>query len=233
MQRPFNAYINNLKHEQDELALQYIPALRAMAFRLKERLPASVDVNDLISIATEELIKLARKYDKEQNTNFWGYAKKRVNGAMLDYLRSLDTMSRQNRKIIKDIQIVVDEYINEFDEEPSDEFIAQKLEIEVEKIKEARLSYHIDTLMPLDDRLSDYSNEDENVIEKLDKQIMLEKITSYLEKLDKREQMIIQLYFFEELSLKEISEILSISQSRICQIQSRILNALKKELSNG
>ncbi|MBZ7988052.1 RNA polymerase sigma factor FliA [Campylobacter canadensis] len=233
MQRPFNAYINNLKHEQDELALQYIPALRAMAFRLKERLPASVDVNDLISIATEELIKLARKYDKEQNTNFWGYAKKRVNGAMLDYLRSLDTMSRQNRKIIKDIQIVVDEYINEFDEEPSDEFIAQKLEIEVEKIKEARLSYHIDTLMPLDDRLSDYSNEDENVIEKLDKQIMLEKITSYLEKLDKREQMIIQLYFFEELSLKEISEILNISQSRICQIQSRILNALKKELSNG
>lgn len=233
MQRPFNAYINNLKHEQDELALQYIPALRAMAFRLKERLPASVDVNDLISIATEELIKLARKYDKEQNTNFWGYAKKRVNGAMLDYLRSLDTMSRQNRKIIKDIQIVVDEYINEFDEEPSDEIIAQKLEIEVEKIKEARLSYHIDTLMPLDDRLSDYSNEDENVIEKLDKQIMLEKITSYLEKLDKREQMIIQLYFFEELSLKEISEILNISQSRICQIQSRILNALKKELSNG
>lgn len=233
MQRPFNAYANTLKYEQDELALQYLPALRAMAFRLKERLPASVDVNDLISIATEELIKLARRYDKEQNTNFWGYAKKRVNGAMLDYLRSLDTMSRQNRKIIKDIQIIVDEYINEFDEEPSDEFIAQKLEIEVEKIKEARLSYHIDTLMPLDNRISEYANDDESVIEKLDKEIMLEKITSYLEKLDKREQMIIQLYFFEELSLKEISEILNISQSRICQIQSRILNALKKELNNG
>lgn len=55
-----------------------MPALRAMAFRLKERLPASIDVNDLISIGVEEMIKLSRRYDKEQNDNFWGFAKKEL-----------------------------------------------------------------------------------------------------------------------------------------------------------
>jgi len=53
-----------------------LPAVRAMAYRLRERLPASVDVNDLISIGTEEMIKLSRRYDKDQNDSFWGYGKK-------------------------------------------------------------------------------------------------------------------------------------------------------------
>ena len=86
-----NPYSQNLKKEQDELVLQYLPAVRAMAYRLRERLPASVDVNDLISIGTEEMIKLSRRYDKDQNDSFWGYGKKRVYGSMLDFLRSLDT----------------------------------------------------------------------------------------------------------------------------------------------
>ena len=95
-----NPYSQNLKKEQDELVLQYLPAVRAMAYRLRERLPASVDVNDLISIGTEEMIKLSRRYDKDQNDSFGGYGKKRVYGSMLDFLRSLDTMSRANRRLI-------------------------------------------------------------------------------------------------------------------------------------
>lgn len=63
--QPHNAYASTLKKEQDDLVISYMPALRAMAFRLKERLPASIDVNDLISIGVEEMIKLSRRYDKE------------------------------------------------------------------------------------------------------------------------------------------------------------------------
>ncbi|HEC1786949.1 TPA: sigma-70 family RNA polymerase sigma factor, partial [Campylobacter lari] len=122
------------KKEQDDLVISYMPALRAMAFRLKERLPASIDVNDLISIGVEEMIKLSRRYDKEQNDNFWGFARKRVNGAMLDYLRSLDVMSRSNRKIIKDIDAIIDEFYQENEKEPDDEYLAQRLNLEVEKV---------------------------------------------------------------------------------------------------
>lgn len=77
-----NGYNQTLKYAQDELALQYLPAVKAMAFRLKERLPSSIEMADLVSIGTEELIKLARRYDSSLNDSFWGYAKTRVNGAM-------------------------------------------------------------------------------------------------------------------------------------------------------
>ena len=80
-------YTQELKHQEDSLALQYLPAVRAMSFRLKERLPSSIDYSDLYAIGTEELVKLARRYDEAQNDSFWGYAKTRVYGAMLDYLR--------------------------------------------------------------------------------------------------------------------------------------------------
>ena len=99
-----SGYENGIRHYQDELAIQYLPAVKAMAYRLKERLPSSVDTNDLNAIGTEELIKLARRYDVNINDSFWGYAKTRVYGSMLDYLRSLDIVSRANRKMIKQIQ---------------------------------------------------------------------------------------------------------------------------------
>ena len=72
-----NTYVQEIKHKEDELALQYLPAVKAMAFRLKERLPSSVDFLDLSAIGTEELIKLARRYDESLNDSFWGYAKKK------------------------------------------------------------------------------------------------------------------------------------------------------------
>lgn len=231
MQKRLNAYASALKNAQDELAIKYQPALRAMAFRLKERLPASVDVNDLISIGTEELIKLARRYDDLQNDNFWGYARKRVYGSMLDFLRSLDTLSRSNRKIVKDVEKIVNDYINEFDEEPSDEYLAGALGIDIDKIKEARLAQSISYIVPLDEHLQAYSDEDAN--ERLNKENLIEKITEVLEELNEREQLIIQLYFYEELSLKEISEILQVSESRVSQLQSRVINTLRKRLIDG
>lgn len=231
MQRRLNAYASAIKNAQDELAIKYQPALRAMAFRLKERLPASIDVNDLISVGTEELIKLARRYDDLQNDNFWGYARKRVYGSMLDFLRSLDTLSRNNRKIVKDVEKLINDYINDNDEEPSDEYLANELGIDVEKIKEARIANSISYVIPLDEQLEVLSNEDTN--ERLDRENLIEQISEILETLSEREQLIIQLYFYEELSLKEISEILQVSESRVCQLQTRVINTLRKRLMNG
>ncbi len=231
MSRPLDAYKSVIKHEQDELVISYFPAVKAMAYKLKERLPASIDVADLISIGIEEMIKLSRKYDKNQNDNFWGYARKRVNGSMLDYLRSLDTISRNNRKIIKDIDALVDEYFNEFEEEPDDEYLAKKLDIEVDKIHQARVSHSISYVMPLDEQMQLY--DEQNTLDKMEKEDMLSKIEDVLSTLNKRDQTILQLYYFEELSLKEISEILDISQSRICQLLKQILKTLRKRLGDG
>ena len=140
--QPPNVYAQAIKKEQDELVIAYMPALRAMAFRLKERLPSSIDVNDLISIGVEEMIKLSRKYDKEQNDSFWGYVKKRVNGAMFDYLRSLDVLSRNNRKIVKELDLLIDEYYQEHECEPDDEYLAKALNLDIDKAREEITSFN-------------------------------------------------------------------------------------------
>src|SRR3989338_362316 len=112
-----------------------------MSFRLKERLPSSIDYMDLCAIGTEELVKLARRYDELQNDSFWGYAKTRVYGAMLDYLRSLDTVSRSSRRLIKEIDSAIEVYMADHDDEPSDEELSKILGIEVEKNKEVWIGY--------------------------------------------------------------------------------------------
>ncbi|OHE20243.1 MAG: RNA polymerase sigma factor FliA, partial [Sulfurimonas sp. RIFOXYD12_FULL_36_11] len=194
-----SAYTQDLQHKKDELALQYLPAVKAMAFRLKERLPSSVDYMDLSAIGTEELIKLARRYDESLNDSFWGYAKKRVYGAMLDYLRSLDIVSRSSRKLIKAIDYAVEEYRAIHDEEPSDEELAEILNESVEKIHEARIASSIYTVMPLHDQLQ--VGDEGASLANIEREELIDVIKIVLEGYSQREQLVIQLYYFEELSL--------------------------------
>lgn len=223
-----NPYQSALKKEQDEIVISYMPALRAMAYRLKERLPSSIDVNDLISIGVEEMIKLSRKYNKEQNDSFWGYVKKRVYGSMLDYLRSLDILSRANRKLVRDINNAIDEYFNKHEEEPDDAYLAKILNEDIEKIKDARSVSEIGYVLSFEDQVGLFSNEDtQEVVEKTD---ILDRVEKILNTLDKRDQLIIQLYYYEELTLSEISEILKISESRISQIHKRVIKKLRENL---
>jgi len=225
-----NGYHNDIKHKEDELAIQYLPAVKAMSFRLKERLPSSVDYMDLSAIGTEELIKLARRYDEKLNDSFWGYAKKRVYGAMLDYLRSLDVLSRASRKLVKQIDYAVEEYRVEHDDEPTDEQLSQMLDESVEKIHDARIASSIYTVMPLHDQLQ--VGDEGAALARVERDELVSVIKNVLDAYPEREQMIIQLYYFEELTLKEISEVLQITESRISQIHKSVLQKIKQNIGS-
>jgi RNA polymerase sigma factor, fliA/whiG family len=227
-QKQLNAYKSTIKKEQDEIVLQYMPALRAMAFRLKERLPSSIDVNDLISVGVEEMIKLSRKYDKEQNDSFWGYGKKRIYGSMLDYLRALDVVSRSDRKLVKSINTEIDNYFNQYEEEPNDEYLAEKLNEDIEKIREARGVSGIITILPIDEQMELIGQSD--VEQSIEREDLILKIEDALKDFDERDQMLVQLYYYEELNLKEISQIMNISESRISQIHKRLLDRIRRSL---
>lgn len=223
-----NAYVQGIKHKEDELAIQYLPAVKAMAFRLKERLPSSVDFMDLSAIGTEELIKLARRYDESLNDSFWGYAKKRVYGAMLDYLRTLDILSRASRKLVKAIDYAIEEYMLTHDEEPSDEELAEILDEPVEKVHDARIASSIYTVMPLHDQLQ--VGDEGSAIATIEREELVEVIKGVLSTFKEREQLVIQFYYFEELTLKEISEILDITESRISQIHKSVIQKIKDNI---
>ncbi len=223
-----NAYTQDIRHKEDELAIQYLPAVKAMAYRLKERLPSSIDFLDLSAIGTEELIKLARRYDEKLNDSFWGYAKKRVYGAMLDYLRSLDILSRASRKLVKAIDYAVEEYRVSHDEEPTDAELAEILDEPIEKVHDARIASTIYTVMPLHDQLQ--VGDEGASLAAVEKDQLIEVIKKVLSSYKEREQLIIQLYYFEELTLKEISDILHITESRISQIHKSVIQKIKESV---
>nr|WP_321268291.1 RNA polymerase sigma factor FliA [uncultured Sulfurimonas sp.] len=223
-----SAYKQDIKHKEDELAIQYLPAVKAMAFRLKERLPSSIDYMDLSAIGTEELIKLARRYDESLNDSFWGYAKKRVYGAMLDYLRSLDVLSRASRKLVKAIDFAVEEHRLTNEDEPTDAELAKMLDESEDKIHEARIASTIYTVMPLHDQLQ--VGDEGAALAMIEKEELIEVIKKVLSGYNEREQLIIQFYYFEELTLKEISEILDITESRISQIHKSVIHKIKESV---
>jgi len=223
-----SGYSADIKHKEDELAIQYLPAVKAMAYRLKERLPSSIDFSDLAAIGTEELIKLARRYDESLNDNFWGYAKKRVYGAMLDYLRSLDILSRASRKLVKSIDYAVEEHLLTHDSEPTDEELSELLDESIEKIHDARIASTIYTVMPLHDQLQ--VGDEGAALMQIEKDELVEVIKKILTSYKEREQTIIQLYYFEELTLKEISEVLNITESRISQIHKSVILKIKESI---
>ena len=228
MQKQPNPYAQTIKKEQDDIVLAYTPALRAMAFRLKERLPAHIDVSDLMGAGLEEMVRLSRKYDKERNDSFWGYAQKRVYGAMLDFLRGLDVVSRADRTLVKNIDALVNEYFNKFEREPEDEYLTAMLEESVEKIREARNVSAVVGVLSIDDQMELMS--EENTFERVEREDLIEKITQILNEFEERDQLIVQLYYYEELSLKEIGEILQISEGRISQIHKRLMEKIRKKL---
>ncbi|MGH1600333.1 RNA polymerase sigma factor FliA [Campylobacter majalis] len=227
-----NPYQSAIKKEQDEVVLSYMPALKAMAYRLKERLPANIDVNDLVSMGTIEMIKLSKTYNKEQNDSFWGYAKKRVYGSMLDYLRSLDVLSRTDRKLLKEINLLIDSYFNEHEYEPDDEYLANALSVDLQKIREARSAGAIASVLSLDERVDIQS--EHNTEEFVIRAELLERIENVLNEFSQRDQLVMQLYYYEELSLREIAEILNISEGRVSQIHARLLKKIRENLEvNG
>ncbi|EEO25745.1 RNA polymerase sigma factor FliA [Helicobacter winghamensis] len=222
-----NGYQDALKRNQDSLALDYLPALKTMAFRLKERLPASVDFSDLISIGTEELIKLARKYDNSLNDSFWGYARPRVQGAMLDYLRSLDPLSRNMRTLVKRIEKEIAIYYNEHQEEPDNAYLSKLLGENEEKIKEARMASEIYSVLPIDDQLGEQK---EGTLESIEKEELISVILQILEHATPNEQLVVQLYYYEELSFKEISQVLEVSEARVSQLHRAVIRRVRQYL---
>ena len=137
-------------------------------------------------------------------------------------------VSRSDRTLVKSIETLVDEYFNKFEHEPDDAYIAAKLGIDVEKVSEARNVSAVVAVLNIDDQMELMS--EENTLERVEKEDLIEKIAQILNEFEERDQLIVQLYYYEELSLKEISEILGITESRISQIHKRLMDKIRKKL---
>jgi RNA polymerase sigma factor for flagellar operon FliA len=236
------------KHENDlsakeALVLHYLPMVRFIAKHIATSLPPFVDREDLVSVGTLGLLNALERYDPARGISFETYAKLRIHGIIIDELRAMDWMPRSLRRRVKSVEKAHTRLEHRYGRRISDRELAEEMDIPVEDVEyltaesERAIPVYLEEcvlqdgegkMLSLIDRLEDTSSV--NPIARLEEEEMCRALEEEIEYLSENEKMIILLYYYEELTLREIGYILNLSESRISQIHSKILKKLKNKL---
>jgi RNA polymerase sigma factor for flagellar operon FliA len=214
--------------DRERLILEHLPQVRLIARRIHERLPESVNLDDLISTGTIGLIAAIDRFDPSQNVKLKTYAEYKIRGAILDSLRGLDWAPRQQRKRSKQIEAAIAASEQRLHRAPTEEEIAAELDLSLEEYHEWLVDIRgvnigsLEAVSPDGDgrSLLKYISDDE---ESWPSRLLAEAI----EKMPHHERIVISLYYHEELTLREISKIVNLHESRISQLKSQAILRLR------
>ncbi|HHY90925.1 MAG TPA: FliA/WhiG family RNA polymerase sigma factor [Clostridiales bacterium] len=222
---------------KEQLIESYIELVKVVAGRLYSNYGNTVEFEDLVSYGIFGLIDAIEKFEPDRNVKFETYAYIRIRGAIIDQLRTLDWIPRSVRQKYKKLEEAYQEIENQFGQEANDEQVASKLGISTEDLRQMLSEVHIFSIVSLEEKISNNINfhivDDDIHIEPQKhyeheelKKILFESIDSLPEK----EKKIISLYYYSELTYKEISAILGISESRISQLHTKAIIRLRNKL---
>ncbi|HET9940285.1 MAG TPA: FliA/WhiG family RNA polymerase sigma factor [Candidatus Eisenbacteria bacterium] len=234
----------NRKQRQKEVALsKYAPLVKYVVDRLALHLPKSVERDDLISAAIIGLFDALEKYDASKGTKFETYAIWRIRGAILDELRSLDWASRSIRRKARNVEEVARELGQKLGRAATEEEVAEALNLSPVELSRLMDEVHGTALLSLSKSVSSDEDQDfiqlEDIVDDPSHKDALEVIESdearevLLETIDglpEQQRLVVALYYYEEMTLKEIGEALHISESRVSQIHTRAVKTLKGRL---
>jgi len=232
------------KTAKDKLLVEYAPLVKYTAQRMAINLPASVLVDDLISSGIMGLIKAVEGFDPGRDVKFETFATHKVRGAILDELRAMDWVPRSVRQKSRMLQRTYAKLENELGRIPYDDEVAGELGVSIKEFEEILSDVTPTTILSLEEARDDHDGDSKqlkimdviedpqggNALKELGyeetKRILKDAIVSLPEK----EKLVIALYHYEELTLKEIGEVLSISESRVSQIHSKAIIKLRSRL---
>jgi len=221
---------------REEMIIQYAPFIKYIAHRLAMRLPSHISLKDLISAGVIGLMHAVSKFDPKKNVDFRTYAEFRIRGAMLDELRALDWVPRSIRQKATQIERTISQLEKERGGPVEDEDIAEALDVSMEGyynlLNEIRGISLIDMdSLKADDFLDGVPYDKESDPFHLSSVKELKNILARaIEELSPREKTILSLYYYEELTLREIGEVLDLTESRICQIHTKCILKLRAKL---
>jgi RNA polymerase sigma factor FliA len=226
--------------DRDALVLQHVSLVKAVAQRLAHRLPAQVEISDLVGVGVLGLIDAATRYKPSTGVPFDAFARRRVQGAMLDALRDLDWAPRSLRKMRRDLDTAISQLRHKLRREPEDVEIAEAMnlsEIEYERLLDRVKSLELGVLRHLDAANSDGVSLLELAIDpeegpeaRLERTELHEHLARALMELPDRERQILALYYEEELTMAEIGAVIGVCESRVSQLRSLSLARLRASL---
>jgi len=222
---------------RDRLVMEHVTLVRTLAQRLAQRLPSQVEVSDLISVGVLGLIDAASRYKPTLGVPFDAFARRRVQGAMLDSLRDLDWAPRSLRRLRRDVDAAVAAARRRLGHEPEEGDVAAEMSLspaDYERALEQLRTLEIGAVRSLDSTSEDGLSHLELCIDpgegasaQLERKELREHLAKAIQKLPDRERQILSLYFEEELTLAEIGEVIGVGESRVSQLRSLALSRLR------
>lgn len=240
--RPAWPDTTNLK-ERENLIIEYAPLVKLLANRMAMRIPPSVSVDDLASAGIMGLLDAIDRFDPSRKVKFKTYAEFRIRGAMLDELRSLDWVPRSTRKKIHQMEKAIIATEGRLNRPADDSEIAKEMGVDLDTYYDILNTakgidlFSLDGYIKNDKDNSDSKRTFKNLIQadgNPGEQVMTfevrQVIVEVIKTLSKKEQMVISLYYYDELTLKEIGEVMELTESRISQIHTKTIIKLRAKL---
>jgi RNA polymerase sigma factor for flagellar operon FliA len=230
--------------ERDQLIIRYAPWVKFIALRMASKLPAHVQAEDLISAGILGLIDALDKFNPSREVQFKTYAQIRIQGAIKDELRALDWASRSMRQKVKRLEHAYTTLEQEFGRPPSSEEVADSLGVGMDEFEEMLDDVKGTSLVSLEElgqgpASEDKSNllealltrEDQDPLEILNLQDLKKALSHAISELPEKERLVLSLYYFEELTMKEVGKVLNLTESRISQLHTQTVLRLRSKLN--
>lgn len=232
---------------RDGLILHYSPLVKYVAGRVGVGLPANVEQTDLISYGIFGLIDAIEKYELTRGIKFETYAISRIRGAIIDELRAIDWVPRSVRFKAREVEKAYNALENKLKRPPSDEEIAKEMDISVADLTNIYTQLSTVSLVALDELMSVEGGsgdkislvdtlEDTKTVSPADAfevDEMKEILAGAISRLPEREKIVVTLYYYEGLTLAQIGEVLGVTESRICQMHTKAVLALKGKMNEA
>ncbi|HEY2159806.1 MAG TPA: RNA polymerase sigma factor WhiG [Solirubrobacteraceae bacterium] len=229
---------------RERLVVAYSPLVKYVAGRMSSGLPAHVDEADLISYGLGGLIFAIERFDLTREIKFETYAITRIRGAIIDELRSLDWVPRSVRARAREIERVNMKLEARLRRAPTDEEMAAELQVDLEEFHEALLQISNSTIVALDElwNVSDSTGDQVSLLDTIpdqgapdpeamvDQSELRDRIADAIAALPEREKLVIALYYYENLTLREIGEVLGVTESRVSQLHTKAVLRLRSKL---
>lgn len=224
---------------QEKIIIEYAGLVKLVAGRLSMYLGYNVEYDDLVGYGTFGLIDAIDKFDYKKGFKFETYASLRIRGAILDQIRKMDWIPRSIRQKQRKMDMAYQSLEIKYGRNVSEEEVARELEISVEELENWQNQTKVTNIISLDEFMEQGSEAkvEQNLITTFDQpeqiveqQELKELLTKTLDTLTEKEKKVIILYYYEELTLKEISRILEVSESRISQLHTKALQKMKAKL---